>query len=720
MYNIFISYSHSNKLFAKKLFDDLKKYRPVLKLNGKKKLSVFLDEAEANVNDLGKGIIDAITVSEKMIVLCSPESKNSKWVDKELKLFSELHGHQHIIPVLIHGMPSTSFSELFKLVFPAEPWAVDFREEKYQVPSRNKNSWYHLLACIYGVSRAEIEQRERKRRIKNTAIISLLSILIIASTVFFIQQRNVKRSLEIAGEARKTFEADHSEIQKASQLAIKAIKISPAPQSLDVLKLICKAYFDRMPGMNDHSVIAVDSGWNYAAVATIFGNAYLLDLQTHRTIFLCGNLFPITQFKFSPNGKYLFSYSKEDNMMQIWNCSTGELSGQFKNNDTGLEPAVYFIPDGSGFLTSQFDENLFLRKYKDLKQGKEIQSTKDFNLLFHPSGSYFISWAHDINTSDTSIIICSCVNGERVWSYDSKNTSYDFVVFANHNTRLICHTYPENPSLDSAYFIVFDLNNKGIPVDTLQFAEKDFNYKLLFDGSNSFDQFKGSDPDEFLWSLRLAIEDPLAKKYPAVMGKHGLNGLFTSNDGLTAIGIINDSIPLLINLPELEIKKKIDDWKFGRIEKIAFSKDGESAFIMGREGVIMWSTSKQMMRWSNKSNCSDIYLSSDPSKLFIRDAYQNYDSIFLYNTQTGFLVKRLNEVNNPLYVEASGKYILSGGDENLYLYNIDESKIILHKNFYSKDSLQYHHDINTLSDSISPEDLLEIVERRLINCSAYK
>jgi WD40 repeat protein len=70
---------------------------------------VFRDEEELTPGgQLGEAIEKALQRSDWLIVLCSPRSANSPWVNAEIRRFQELGKGHRIIPVLIDGEPNAA------------------------------------------------------------------------------------------------------------------------------------------------------------------------------------------------------------------------------------------------------------------------------------------------------------------------------------------------------------------------------------------------------------------------------------------------------------------------------------------------------------------------------------------------------------------------------------------------------------------------------------
>lgn len=112
-YKAFLSYSHKDAKFARRLHCKLERYRIP------KKLSVsqaglgtfFLDESDLSASPkLQSSIKSALEVSENLIVLCSPESVKSQWVEAEVSYFISLGRSDKIFIVIISGEPHAAFN----------------------------------------------------------------------------------------------------------------------------------------------------------------------------------------------------------------------------------------------------------------------------------------------------------------------------------------------------------------------------------------------------------------------------------------------------------------------------------------------------------------------------------------------------------------------------------------------------------------------------------
>lgn len=115
-YYAFISYSHKDSEWAKWLQHELEYYQLPATLNGREGLPtsfrpIFRDEDELSGGELKPQISKALADSEFLIVICSPNSAQSKYVNSEIKEFIEIGKTRNedytkrIFPLIVEGKP---------------------------------------------------------------------------------------------------------------------------------------------------------------------------------------------------------------------------------------------------------------------------------------------------------------------------------------------------------------------------------------------------------------------------------------------------------------------------------------------------------------------------------------------------------------------------------------------------------------------------------------
>jgi len=208
-YWAFISYSHADEEWAKWLHQSIETYRVPRKLVGretangalpKKLFPVFRDRDELpGASDLGGKIQEALKTSRSLIVVCSPKSAVSKWVNEEVKAYKALGRADHVLCLMIDGEPNAApdsgLLECFPRAVrfqvdahgeiieePAEPIAADARPGK----DGKTNALFKLLSGMMGVGYDELRQREkqrqRQRRLRLSA--SVVAVLLLVSTAY--------------------------------------------------------------------------------------------------------------------------------------------------------------------------------------------------------------------------------------------------------------------------------------------------------------------------------------------------------------------------------------------------------------------------------------------------------------------------------------------------------------------------------------------------------
>jgi hypothetical protein len=195
-YDAFISYRHGqlDGLVAAKLHKLIENYRiphKIAKKIGKKRLKrVFRDRDELPTSsNLSQSIEDGIAESEFLLLICSRRLPLSQWCMREVELFSELHGKDKILALLIDGEPDESFPpiiserEIDGEIIHVEPLAADIRADSWNKSLRLlSQEKLRLLAPILGVGYDDLKQRHRQRFIKR--VIALASAAFVAVSAF--------------------------------------------------------------------------------------------------------------------------------------------------------------------------------------------------------------------------------------------------------------------------------------------------------------------------------------------------------------------------------------------------------------------------------------------------------------------------------------------------------------------------------------------------------
>lgn len=172
----FISYNHRDVKTAKWLHKKLESYKLPTEIHNEFEDSKYLRPVFRDKEDLDTGILSDelrknLESSKFLIVICSPNSAQSEWVNNEVKTFIEWGRLDRIIPYIIDGIPKSGGEDE---CFPKS--LLDYIKEK---PNREllginqkefgrENSAIRVIARMLGVSFDELwkrHERERRKRI---------------------------------------------------------------------------------------------------------------------------------------------------------------------------------------------------------------------------------------------------------------------------------------------------------------------------------------------------------------------------------------------------------------------------------------------------------------------------------------------------------------------------------------------------------------------------
>jgi tetratricopeptide (TPR) repeat protein len=197
-YWAFISYSHRDAAFARKLHRRLENYVLPARLIGRetkqgrvpKRLApIFRDRDELPAaHNLTAEVRAALRDSRSLIVVCSPTAATSTWVAREIELFRELHPDRPILAALAKGEPDEGFPDALRQAGAdgalIEPLAADFRAEGDGM----RPALLKLVAGIIGIGLGELVQRDAQRNLRRVMAVTVLAgitVLIMAALTAF-------------------------------------------------------------------------------------------------------------------------------------------------------------------------------------------------------------------------------------------------------------------------------------------------------------------------------------------------------------------------------------------------------------------------------------------------------------------------------------------------------------------------------------------------------
>ena len=175
----------------------------------------FRDKADlGETGDLTKILHDKLQKSQYLIVVCSPRSAKSEWVNEEIKAFQAMGRADKIIPFIIEGTPN-----LLKLDTHCYPPKLNDNILGISVPELGKEkSAVKTIAAMLHIDFDVLWNRHRERVLKRRIKIAVFSMIIIAllGSIFFAQAENLRKTNKELTETRDSLQKTAESLQKTT------------------------------------------------------------------------------------------------------------------------------------------------------------------------------------------------------------------------------------------------------------------------------------------------------------------------------------------------------------------------------------------------------------------------------------------------------------------------------------------------------------------------
>ncbi len=213
-YFAFISYSHKDQKIAKRLKKRLQGYNLPSKLQKsypalpKNLKPIFFDES--NLVALGGSLQESLQKnldnSNYLIVICSPNSAKSEYVNDEVKHFIEIGRKSHIVPLIIEGVPySGGETECFPSALRNLP-----REEQLLGVDMTKFGERHaFLRVIASMLELNLDkfvfygEKERKRKVIRLGSIAAAVVIMVGTIIWYSAYYMNKKRYESDAQLRR-------------------------------------------------------------------------------------------------------------------------------------------------------------------------------------------------------------------------------------------------------------------------------------------------------------------------------------------------------------------------------------------------------------------------------------------------------------------------------------------------------------------------------------
>ncbi|MBY6204529.1 toll/interleukin-1 receptor domain-containing protein [Halomonas denitrificans] len=236
-YRAFISYSWADKAWAGWLHRALETYRPPDALVGRstpvgpvpsRLHPIFKDrEEEAAGHGISASIEAAMADAEFMVVVCSPRSVRSKWVNREIAWFKTHRSKERILALVVDGEPGASLAEgcrpnesdrecfpetlLYEVDDDLNSTAV--REDMPLAADARRGgdgkrlARLKLAAALLGLGLDELVRRDERRRAARFRWIAIgsgsIAVAMAALALVAVQQRDRALAMQAAAEVQR-------------------------------------------------------------------------------------------------------------------------------------------------------------------------------------------------------------------------------------------------------------------------------------------------------------------------------------------------------------------------------------------------------------------------------------------------------------------------------------------------------------------------------------
>lgn len=202
-YWAFISYSHQDQAWGRWLHRALETYRIPSRLVGQPIAAgtipprlgpVFRDRDELpTATDLDRTVAEALRQSWSLVVVCSPASAQSRWVNEEVREFQRLGRADRIHCLLVDGHLDDAGAPCFPPALRERPWSQQAPGEPIAADARRSgdgktSARLKLVAGILGISFDKLVQRDHQRGYRRIALVAVAAVLalVVLSTFTFL------------------------------------------------------------------------------------------------------------------------------------------------------------------------------------------------------------------------------------------------------------------------------------------------------------------------------------------------------------------------------------------------------------------------------------------------------------------------------------------------------------------------------------------------------
>ena len=464
-YHAFISYKREDIKEAKRLQNALEYYRLPnhLRQNNPELPEyvrpVFRDMTDLEVGELSALIHEGLEQSHFLIVVCSPRSATSKWVNDEVDYFISLGKQDKIIPYIIEGVPHASNPD--EECYP--PALLSLSKEK-ELLGANINEVGRGSATIRVVSRMfnirfdtlyqryQREQMKHRRRIVATIVLAFLFLSGITGWIWhqnvLLEERNWKM---MENQARAVVEKadrliDEGDSYLAQRLLLEILPLKPSqptdrPYIVESEGVLRKALNRNTTILRGHTSnvesVSFSPDGRFLVSASMDGTMRVWNVNTGECVkLLVGHSGWVNSACFSPDGKYIVSAS-EDNTIRIWDFPSGNCIDTLKGHTESVY-TVAISKDGEKLISASWDGTV---RIWNLSTKQCILQLKEDGLVvtsaqFSPDGKYYVSGSIAKSSNSKTLQVRNAKTGMIVTVFELLGKDVHSTFFSPDGTKI--------------------------------------------------------------------------------------------------------------------------------------------------------------------------------------------------------------------------------------------------------------------------------------------